>query len=50
MESLSDTVKHRNGNQNLPIPNGLGSHIFLNDVTFDEVITIINIFKDINEK
>jgi len=49
-ESLSDTVKHRNGNQNLPIPNGLGSHIFLNDVTFDEVITIINIFKDINEK
>lgn len=45
-EALQDTVKHRNGNQNLPIPQTIGSSLFLNDVTFDDIIATIKIYKD----
>jgi 3-dehydroquinate synthetase len=37
MASLADTVKHRNGSQNLPVPVGIGSYQFLNDVDGAEV-------------
>jgi len=36
-ESLADTVIHRNGAQNLPMIDRIGSCTFFNDVTFDEV-------------
>ncbi|MFB9319306.1 sedoheptulose 7-phosphate cyclase [Cryptosporangium minutisporangium] len=32
-EALADTVRHRNGDQNLPVMAGIGSARFLNDVT-----------------
>jgi len=37
MEALNDTVKHRNGDQNLPIPNAIGSYVFINDLSYDEI-------------
>lgn len=32
-KSLQDTVHHRNGCQNLPVVDGIGSHRFINDLT-----------------
>lgn len=37
MESLADTVVHRNGAQNLPMLERIGHAVFFNDVTKDEV-------------
>ena len=37
LEALNDTIKHRNGEQNLPVPNGIGSCIFLNDLSFEDI-------------
>jgi len=36
--ALADTMKHRNGKQNLPLPLGIGSHVFCNDLTPEEII------------
>lgn len=35
--ALADTAKHRNGKQNLPLPLGIGSYIFCNDLTREEI-------------
>lgn len=48
MRSLIDTVKHRNGNQNLPVPLGIGSHQFLNDIQENEIIKAINTLEELN--
>lgn len=48
-ESLNDTVKHRNGDQNLPIPNGLGSCVFLNDFKYNEMDGVIELFKNLGK-
>lgn len=37
VNALSDTMKHRNGQQNLPLPFGIGSHVFCNDLSEEEV-------------
>jgi|TARA_Y100000389_G_scaffold1265_2_gene1288 3-dehydroquinate synthase len=37
MEALNDTIKHRNGDQNLPIPREIGNSIFINDLNFNEI-------------
>ncbi len=36
-EGLSDTVRHRNGAQELPLPHGIGSAGFYNDITPSEI-------------
>jgi 3-dehydroquinate synthetase len=36
-QALADTVRHRNGNQNLPVMEGIGHATFLNDVSADEI-------------
>jgi 3-dehydroquinate synthase len=36
-EALADTVRHRDGDQNLPILTGIGQVCFLNDVTDAEI-------------
>jgi len=41
-DSLLDACKHRNGDQNLPIPNAVGSGIFVNDVSLNEIKEILN--------
>ena len=37
LEALRDTMRHRNGDQNLPIPVRIGEATFLNDLSFDEI-------------
>ncbi len=37
LEALNDTIKHRNGDQNLPVPRTIGNSIFINDLTYDEI-------------
>lgn len=36
-EALADTTRHRNGNQNLPLPQGIGNYTFINDLIYSEV-------------
>lgn len=48
-KSLSDTMKHRNGNQYLPVPVGIGNYKILNDVTDDEIKKATMVFKGIND-
>lgn len=36
--ALADTSKHRNGKQNLPLPFGIGSYVFCNDLSEDEIM------------
>lgn len=45
LEALNDTMKHRNGAQNLPVPKGIGDPIFVNDLTFDEIKHAATVFK-----
>lgn len=49
LESLNDTMKHRNGNQNLPVPVQIGSSVFLNDVSYDEIKKAAKYMSEINE-
>jgi hypothetical protein len=44
-ESLLDTTRHRNGDQNLPMPHNIGSHVFLQDVTLDDIEATIEIYE-----
>ena len=44
--SLIDTSNHRNGDQNLPIPNGIGKSIFLNNITIDDIKKTISIYQN----
>jgi len=48
-KSLSDTMKHRNGNQYLPVPVGIGNYNILNDVTDDEIKKAAMVFKGMND-
>lgn len=36
-DALEDTIRHRDGQQRLPLPVGIGQHRFVNDVTADEI-------------
>lgn len=36
-EALEDTKKHRDGNQNLPLPCGIGNCTFINDLSSNEI-------------
>ncbi len=36
-DSLEDATRHRDGQQRIPLPSSLGSYVFVNDITFDEV-------------
>ena len=46
-KSLSDTIKHRNGNQYLPVPVGIGNYKILNDVTDDDIKKASDIFEEV---
>lgn len=49
LESLQDTVKHRNGNQNLPVPKSIGEAIFINDLTYDEICKAVILFQSLTK-
>ena len=50
LESLNDTVKHRNGDQNLPIPESIGHSVFLNDLTYEEIKRAVDVQKQFYKK
>jgi len=45
--ALEDTKKHRNGNQYLPVPMGIGQYTMLNNVTIDEMRLAADLFEEI---
>jgi 3-dehydroquinate synthetase len=45
LAALTDTMKHRNGKQNLPLPFGIGSYVFCNDLTSEEIKSVCHIVK-----
>jgi len=48
--ALSDTMKHRNGNQYLPVPLGIGNYKILNDVTDDEIRAASDLFETVKHE
>lgn len=50
LEALNDTIKHRNGDQNLPIPISIGESIFINDCTFEEITKVCSLHEDFHNK
>jgi 2-epi-5-epi-valiolone synthase len=40
-DSLLDASRHRNGNQNVPVPESIGKGFFLQDITLDEIKEVI---------
>lgn len=47
--ALADTVRHRNGKQRLPLPVGIGSGVFVNDVTEAELATAAKQLEALND-
>jgi len=47
LKSLNDTMKHRNGNQYLPVPIGIGNYKILNNVEYEEINLAAEIFETI---
>jgi 2-epi-5-epi-valiolone synthase len=50
LEALQDTMKHRNGDQNLPVPSSIGECVFINDLSYDEIKQSVLIFQNINDE
>lgn len=50
LEALNDTIKHRNGAQNLPIPSSIGHAVFINDLTLDEIKLAVSELTLLNEQ
>jgi 3-dehydroquinate synthase len=46
--ALSDTMKHRNNNQYLPLPIGIGNYVIANDVTDKQILEGIHYYKGMN--
>jgi len=40
-------MRHRNGNQYIPIPTGIGSCVIINNLKEEELISAMNTFEDI---
>ena len=47
-KSLADATKHRNGNQFAPLPIRIGNYTIVNDITEDEMIKAIKLFRSYN--
>ena len=44
-KALSDTMKHRNNKQRIPIPIDVGNYNFVNDLSYDEIKDIIKVYR-----
>jgi 2-epi-5-epi-valiolone synthase len=49
MQALADTMRHRNGNQNLPVVESIGRATFLNDVSAEEIADAAHRMKRLGE-
>jgi 3-dehydroquinate synthase len=47
--ALEDTVQHRDGQQRLPLPVGIGDVTFVNDVTKEELTAAVALQRDLSE-
>ena len=47
MAGLEDTMRHRNGNQYIPIPVGIGRCIIINNLKEEEIISAMNLFEEL---
>ncbi|AUG99043.1 2-epi-5-epi-valiolone synthase [Prodigiosinella confusarubida] len=47
-EALNDTIKHRDGLQRVPLINAIGSAVFCNDISRQEIIRALNYIKSFN--
>jgi 3-dehydroquinate synthase len=45
--ALNDTSLHRNANQYLPMPIGIGKYVILNDITTDNIRKAIEVYKSL---
>jgi len=45
-QSLEERIHHRNGFQRVPMPNGIGKCVFLNDIRLDEIELAIKMLKN----
>jgi 3-dehydroquinate synthetase len=45
-QSLQERTYHRNGLQRVPLPHGLGSCAFVNDITADEIESAVRLLED----
>lgn len=45
-ESLEERINHRNGLQRVPMPDGIGNCVFLNDVRLDEIESAVKMLKN----
>lgn len=48
-KSLCERVLHRDGYQHIPVPNSIGQCQFLNDVTYDELVSICHGMQSLNK-
>lgn len=48
--ALTDTMKHRNSNQYLPVPVGIGNYKILNDITDKQIVEAANLFENYNNE
>ncbi|MEV6930496.1 sedoheptulose 7-phosphate cyclase [Dactylosporangium sp. NPDC051485] len=48
-QALQDTVRHRDGQQRLPLPVGIGGVTFVNDVTGDEIRDALSVQRELHE-
>jgi len=44
--TLEERIYHRNGQQRVPLPEGLGQCIFVNDIKFAEIQSACKIFEE----
>jgi 3-dehydroquinate synthase len=49
ISGLADVMKHRDGNQFLTLPTGIGKHCIVNDVSNDEIFKAMMLMKEFNE-
>lgn len=45
MAALEDTTSHRDGLQRIPLPNGIGNAVFVNDITKEEIQAAVDFLK-----
>jgi hypothetical protein len=49
-QALEDTVRHRDGQQRLPLPVGIGGVTFVNDVTEQEIEIAVAMQRELDEE
>ena len=46
-QSLQERTRHRNGSQRVPLPDGIGACVFVNDINLEEISTALKMLHDL---